>query len=191
MKCLEAKEFLSIQAINGGRDSGAVGYYGVKESMVALEISLKLIELLQEKGAIVFASRESDEYVSINNRILLSNQYNLDAFISIHANAAISRQAEGSEVWHADKSINGIRLAKSIQDAIIKNTSLPDRGIKSDATNTRFKNGIPVLRRTRPPAVIVEPNFISNKLGESTFIIDGFQDIYAYAIMEGLESYFK
>ncbi len=90
---------LSVRTIvidpgHGGKDRGAVGKLGSFEKDIVLEIAKGLRDRLLKRGAYeVLMTRESDETISLNDRVEYANAYNADLFISIHINSSPSRQS--------------------------------------------------------------------------------------------------
>jgi len=86
---------------HGGRDYGAPGYYkGVHEKRVVLNIAKKLAKRIRsELSCEVVLTRESDTYLTLEERTAIANTHNADLFISIHTNSARDRRAYGLETY--------------------------------------------------------------------------------------------
>ena len=85
---------------HGGEDPGAIGRYGTYEKKIVLEISKKVRDKLNAlEGYHAFLTREGDYYVSFKKRLKIAREYGADLFLSIHADAARSRQASGTSVY--------------------------------------------------------------------------------------------
>jgi len=85
---------------HGGEDPGAIGRHGTQEKKIVLEISKKVRDNLNAReGYYAFLTREGDYYVSFKKRLKIAREYGADLFLSIHADAARSRQACGSSVY--------------------------------------------------------------------------------------------
>jgi N-acetylmuramoyl-L-alanine amidase len=84
-----------IDAGHGGADPGAIGYKGLLEKDVVLDVSKELQALLTAKGLNVIMARESDIYLPLENRPVIANQKSADIFISIHANANRKKSRRG------------------------------------------------------------------------------------------------
>jgi N-acetylmuramoyl-L-alanine amidase len=85
---------------HGGREVGAVGPNGLLEKDVTLAIARKLASSLAGAvGARVVLTRDDDSVVSLDQRTALANQYNADLFLSVHVNAAVVKDAKGSETY--------------------------------------------------------------------------------------------
>ena len=85
---------------HGGREVGAVGPNGLLEKDVTLAIARKLASSLASAvGARVVLTRDDDSVVSLDQRTALANQYNADLFLSVHVNAAVVKDAKGSETY--------------------------------------------------------------------------------------------
>lgn len=86
---------------HGGHDPGAVGATGLTEKEVVLSIGLKLREKLKEElGLDVVMTRSTDVFIPLEERTAIANKVNADLFISIHANAAPNRHANGIETYY-------------------------------------------------------------------------------------------
>jgi N-acetylmuramoyl-L-alanine amidase len=90
-----------IDAGHGGKDVGAVGYYGsVYEKHVTLDVAKKLAQKIRQRlGCEVFLTRTTDRSLSLEERTAIANTKNADLFISIHTNASNSRDAHGIETY--------------------------------------------------------------------------------------------
>ncbi len=84
---------------HGGKDSGALGAYGLKEKDIVLDIARRLEVMLDRKGYDVKMTRRSDKFLSLEKRTNEASRWHADLFVSIHANASESSRAAGFEVW--------------------------------------------------------------------------------------------
>jgi N-acetylmuramoyl-L-alanine amidase len=85
---------------HGGHDPGAVGPSGLYEKNVVLDIALKLKKiLLADPFNEVFLTRETDRFISLEERTVMANRKNADFFVSIHANANPVRRVKGIETY--------------------------------------------------------------------------------------------
>ncbi len=85
---------------HGGYDPGAVGPSGLYEKDVVLDIALKLKEiLLTDPLNEVFLTRETDRFISLEERTAMANRKNADFFVSIHANANPVKRVKGIETY--------------------------------------------------------------------------------------------
>jgi N-acetylmuramoyl-L-alanine amidase len=86
---------------HGGRDYGAPGYYkGVHEKKISLALAKKLAQKIRSQlGCNVFLTRETDKYLTLEERTAIANTKNADLFISIHTNSARDRRAYGLETF--------------------------------------------------------------------------------------------
>jgi N-acetylmuramoyl-L-alanine amidase len=84
---------------HGGHDPGAKGG-GTTEAELVLDVSLRLAQLLQKlPGLEVVLTRKTDDYVALQERTAIANREGADLFLSIHANANSSAQAQGVETY--------------------------------------------------------------------------------------------
>jgi N-acetylmuramoyl-L-alanine amidase len=179
---------ICIDPGHGGSDSGAVGPSGLLEKDVVLAIALQLKGMLEGAGHEVVMTRDSDidvgyaydsATVELQARCDISNNADVDYFVSIHCNAAFP-EAHGTETWCCDGSEKGTALAQII-DSNIATLGLTDRGVKTTAQERLY-----VLIHTEAPAVLVETAFISNPEEEQQLADPTFQEQLAGAIFNGL-----
>ena len=78
-----------IDAGHGGNDSGAIGNPIIEKDFNLL-IANKVISKLKDYDCIVLSSRTTDKYVSLDERVELSNKNKCDCFISIHCNSSVN-----------------------------------------------------------------------------------------------------
>jgi N-acetylmuramoyl-L-alanine amidase len=85
---------------HGGEDPGAVGHAGHHEKTVVLAIAKKLRALLEkEPNMRVVMTRDADFFVSLGQRVNKARAVKGDIFMSIHADAFIRPEANGSSVF--------------------------------------------------------------------------------------------
>jgi N-acetylmuramoyl-L-alanine amidase len=137
---------------HGGSDPGAVGLGGLRETDVVLDISQKLAEMLEQSGIQVIMTRQDERTIDLAPRTQLANRISADLFVSIHANSVGGGRTEvnGVETYYYQ---SGNLLAQYIQNSILQNFTMNNRGVKQ----ARFY----VLRNTQMPAVLVEVGFVT------------------------------
>jgi N-acetylmuramoyl-L-alanine amidase len=86
---------------HGGHDTGAMGHGGIREKDIVLDISKKVGKYIEDNmpGVKVVYTRNDDSFIELEERGSIANRHEGDLFVSIHCNAARSRQAHGSEVY--------------------------------------------------------------------------------------------
>lgn len=105
---LYLKEIRSIvvDAGHGGKDPGAIGKQGLREKDVVLDVARKVERELGRCGLSVTTTRSSDEYIQVAGRPEIANKMKADLFVSIHANANLSRWIEGFEVYYLTEAVD-------------------------------------------------------------------------------------
>jgi len=164
---------------HGGNDPGGSGN-GLREKDLTLSIGKKISKILKDHGVRVVETRTSDKTVSLNSRTNLANREKADIFVSIHVNAFTSASAHGVETFNYPGSANGAKLAKSIQDEIVK------AKLFKNSRGTKTAN-FHVLRATNMPAALVELGFITNK--DDASILKSKQGDIALAVAKGILAY--
>ncbi len=89
-----------IDAGHGGRDPGAIGATGVREKDVVLDAALQLRRALEARGRYrVALTRETDEFVELEQRVNFARAQRADLFISLHADSHANHDAHGAAVY--------------------------------------------------------------------------------------------
>ena len=127
---------------HGGEDPGAIGRRGTREKDVVLVMAKKLREKLHDDTRFrVGLTRDSDFFVPLGQRVARARKLKADLFVSVHADAVIQAQANGSGVfalsesgatstaakWLANKEnsadlIGGVNL--NVRDSVLARTLL-------------------------------------------------------------------
>ena len=110
----------------------------------------------------VALTRESDAYLSLEERVDVSENEQAQIFVSIHVNSAVSPDPNGIEThYYHDYSKN---LAETIHKHMVKEIDSKDRGL--------FKSKFYVINHTTVPAVLCEIGFLSNPEERNEIITD-------------------
>lgn len=167
---------VAIDPGHGGRDPGAIGPGGLRESDIVLDIALRLRDLLRQDGIRVMMIRETDVTVELLDRPRLAREAGATIYVSIHANANGRATVNGSETYYLTPQ--SLALAQMIQDELGVVLGLPSRGIKTAS--------FLVLRDSGIPSVLVETAFISNEDEEARLSDIGFRQRLSRAVYRGI-----
>lgn len=160
-----------IDAGHGGTDSGAIGNPIIEKDFNLL-VANKVISKLKNYNCEVYHSRTTDKYVSLDDRVNLSNKNKCDCFISIHCNSSVNI-ATGFESYSFTGSSS---LQNNVHNEIIKVIGLKDRGKK--------KANFYVLKHTKAKAILLELGFINNK--NDCDVLNSKIDLIVNAIVQGI-----
>jgi N-acetylmuramoyl-L-alanine amidase len=187
-----------IDAGHGGKDPGATNSLGT-EAAYNLKVAERLKTLLQAQGFKVVMTRDSNRYLSLQERVDFANSIRENAvFVSIHFNSG-GRAARGIETFTlsppgvshygrgliaADNQARtgnehdsaNIALATAVHGSILRSLQKHtfDRGIK----RARFS----VLSGVRHPAILLEGGFMTHPY-EARLIAN---ETYQNAIANGI-----
>ena len=178
---------------HGGPDPGTI-YKNIYEKDINLEICLKLEQVLEEDGAIVYLTRYGDYDLSnnnvrerkrsdLNNRAKIINQSNADLYISIHLNSLSSSTWSGAQVFYDDVNEKNLDLANLFQEQL-----------KSDLKTSRevkeIKN-ILMNRKISIPGVLIEVGFLSNPNDRYKLRQSDYQYKFSNSIKTAIIKYFS
>jgi N-acetylmuramoyl-L-alanine amidase len=205
-----------IDAGHGGYDPGAHGPRGTLEKDVCLDIALKLRHDLNARDPQlrVVMTRDSDTFISLQERTVLANEAKGDLFVSIHNNASPAQSTHGTQVFFfdsqsSDKAAEDLTMRENgeVNQLDVLMTDLAKSIVRDQSI--QFAKGIQnalgielnlkhrdisyapfyVLARTQMPAILVEVAFITNPREELLLRDDDFQERVARSITSGVEDY--
>lgn len=164
-----------IDAGHGGKDKGAIS-----ETVYEADLSLLYAQLiskkLEAKGIKVIQLRENDQFIELNERVRLANQYNADLLLSLHLNYTSPSQfpnKKGMELYISNKYIQGCdtnyRYKKIMNFASVLNQNYEGELKVLPAPFT-------ILRESNCASALIELGFISNKEEKAKLVSQDYQD---------------
>lgn len=182
---------------HGGPDGGA-GDKDALEKEIALAVSLKLRDYLQQQGALVMMTRETDRDLApegtrgysrrkvedLKKRLEMINSTGAEFFVSIHLNSIPSSRWSGAQTFYAPHIEENERAAKFIQDELRRNLENTDRKAK-------VINKVYIIENAKTPGALVEIGFLSNPTERANLKKDDYQDKVAASIYNGILRYFS
>ena len=167
---------------HGGDDPGAVVTFSEKhEADHTLTTALLLKKELEDLGATVILTRDSDKSVSLENRAQLSNREQANAFISLHFDSGPNPNASGTTGYYfAATSEN---LAQTVNKYIARNLPVKSQG-------TKFQNFL-VLRENKQPSILLELGYLNNVEDNKLIESSEYQENIAKSIASALKEYFQ
>jgi N-acetylmuramoyl-L-alanine amidase len=181
---------------HGGPDGGA-GTGQTLEKDIALNITMKVRDYLQQHGALVTMTRETDKDLAdpgtrgysrrktedLIKRLKMINSSDNDFFVSIHLNAIPSSQWSGAQTFYAPHYKENAKAAKFIQEELRKNLGNTTRKAKPISN-------VYILKNAKRPGVLVEVGFLSNPGEKANLKRDDYQEKVAASIYQGIIRYF-
>ena len=168
-----------LDAGHGGTDPGAQRG-DTQEKEMTLAIVKQLQKRLEASGLHVIMTRADDTFVSLEDRVKLTNNVMPSAFVSVHINALESTSdIHGIETYFQTEQSKP--LAEIIHSNLVNLLGVPDRGIRK----ARFY----VINHTPVPAILAEVGFISNKAEREKLISSDYQGKVADALAQGVMLY--
>lgn len=191
---------------HGGSDRGASGKTGIEKELT-LDLAKRLRHQLEVAGCKVLQTRATDENVSLDDRVAVTEQRHADLFVSLHFNSGGSASGietycvppagavstgglfrrlfgSGDDACAANQfDEKNVWLAHCVQRALLQGTGANDRGVR----RARFV----VIRAAPCPAILVESGFLSNAVEEQRLLTPEYRDKLAKAIAGGILEYKK
>ena len=174
------KQSVVIDAGHGGKDAGAIGG-NVKEKDITLDVSKRVEKILKQKGYDVKMTRVDDTFVSLEDRVDISESFNPDIFVSIHVNSSVRPEITGVETHYYHQE--SIELAQTVHSSFASAVQSPNRGL--------FKSKFYVINHTTSPAILIEIGFISNADERNQLISEKRKEATAKSIADGIQKYLQ
>lgn len=183
-------KIILLDAGHGGSDPGSSNgsYY---EKKFNLAILLKLKEMLEDEGYTVYATRETDTTLTVNDRVSIATEDYPEAslYVSIHNNSVENKNYSGTLVMYCprDTSEYGItnkQFASYVLEELVEKLDTINRGfivVKETDTSKRVLTEVPM------PSILCEVAFVSNDAEVARLNTDEFQESAALAIFNGIE----
>jgi N-acetylmuramoyl-L-alanine amidase len=181
---------------HGGADGGA-GDKDALEKDIALDISFKLRDYLQEQGALVVMTREKDKDLAsedtrglsrrksedLRKRLNMINESEIDFFVSIHLNAIPSSRWSGAQTFYSPSMDENGKAAKFIQDELRKN-------LENTTRKAKPISNVYIIKNANKPGVLVEAGFLSNPEEKEHLKKERYQEKVAASVYKGILRYF-
>ncbi len=173
---------IGIDAGHGGSNLGAVSPSGIMEKDLNLDMALTLKRELERKGAIVVLSRDKDTNLSMQERLNIFLEADIDLMISIHCNAGGNPlRPMGVSTYY--RHLENRDLAQSILNRMLE-LDVNNFGLIG---NFNFSLNAP----TEFPNVLVETLFLSSLPDEERMADKRFRDKLIKKVAKGLKDYLK
>lgn len=162
------------------------------EDEITLSVGLKLKALLEEKGATVVMTRDTENTTMSNiERAQFANNSNADICIKLHADGTKEGGSGMTMLVPANKFISNSelisdskRLGKAILSNAVSLTGARNRGQYANSQMAGFN-------WSQVPVVLFEMGFMTNPKDEKKLADDSYQNLIAQGILNGIMEYFN
>lgn len=157
-----ARGLIVIDPGHGGEDQGTKSLLKpiYTEKNLNLKTARFLANFLEKEGFQTVFTRNDDTFIPLKDRATFANVRRPLLFVSVHFNAAASKDAKGIEVFYfksdeeKERTKASRALAGFILVEVLESTNAESRGVKH--------GNYAVIRETNMPAVLVEGGFLTN-----------------------------
>ncbi len=171
-----------IDAGHGGHDVGGIPQNIIPEKDVALDVAIRVQKHLDAAGLRTVMTRSDDTFISLGERVRITDQEKDAVFVSVHFNSGLREAARGIETFYG--SPTSAALAHLIHKNLLTVTENPEqRGVKPAA--------FWVLRKTKLRAVLVECGFLTNPDDACVALAEDHRETVATQIAAGIVEYRK
>lgn len=178
---LTQRKHVIIDPGHGGMDGGATSCTGVLESIINLEIAIRVNDLMHLLGMDTVMTRTTDTSLhtqgstiaaqkvsDLKERVRIANETGNAILVSIHQNHFTDSRYSGAQVFYAPDG-SSMDLAGQMQTSFV-NTINPGSKRK-----TKRGEGIYLLQKAEIPAILVECGFLSHHAEEAKLRTDDYQ----------------
>ncbi|WP_135556556.1 N-acetylmuramoyl-L-alanine amidase CwlD [Paenibacillus cymbidii] len=188
---------IALDAGHGGPDGGASSKSGIIEKDINLSIVLYLRDFLQQAGAVVVMTRESDTDLADEGTNGLSRRktedllrradyvrrMKADLLLSVHLNSLPTGNWSGAQTFYPAGNDGGKQLAAFIQSELRDHLDT-SRVIKS-------ADNVYLLKALQIPSALVEVGFLSNEQEARLMAQSKYQQQVADAIYRGVLRFYS
>jgi N-acetylmuramoyl-L-alanine amidase len=188
---------------HGGDDLGAV-VKGIQEKDIALAVALKLRDKIKGQMPVAM-TREDDNYVTLDNRLVESVDWNGAVFVSIHLNKVSNKKLSGAVVYSfAKQKQRGTWARRHKHPKVPPMPAPPGVEAKESAylagslVKTMRANGFRVegaqsdyyvLKNPAQPSILVEIGYLSNPEEAARLNDPAYQDKLADTMAAAIKAY--
>jgi len=164
---------------HGGHDPGTTQRGVSPEKIWTLDLAFRLKSRLEQGGFSVILTRQSDVFIPLEERVLISNAQPNVIFVSLHLNSTPKRDIQGVETYYDTN--RSAKLANKVQRSILQLPGVFDRRVKTAPYY--------VIRRNTNPAILIEGGFLSNPIESRRIASPSYRDALADQIYQGIVAY--
>lgn len=174
--------------------SGTSGVYsGLGEYQLNLDVSLKLQQILEDRGyQVILCRKDNDTAISNAERALLAAEGGAEIYVRIHANGSDDHSVQGAlsmspspnNPYIPDLYTESQRLSQILLDSYCAATGFDNRGVQYTDTMTG-------INWSQVPVTILEMGFMSNEHDDLAMADSNFQQTMAEGIADGIDTYFN
>jgi N-acetylmuramoyl-L-alanine amidase len=164
---------------HGGHDPGTTQRGVSPEKIWTLDLAFRLKSRLEQGGFSVILTRQSDVFIPLEDRVLISNAQPNVIFVSLHFNSTPKRDIQGVETYYDTN--RSAKLANKVQQSILQLPGVLDRRVKTAPYY--------VIRRNANPAILIEGGFLSNPVESRRIASPSYRDALAEQIYQGILAY--
>lgn len=168
-------------------------YTGLPEFQLNLDISLKLRDILEERGYCTVLTRTDNETaISNRERAEYAAAQGAEIYVRIHANGdnsnavsgALSISPSSQNPYISELYEESNRLSQCILDAYCQTTGFKNLGVK-------YYDNMTGINWSTIPVTILEMGFMTNENDDRKMSDAAFQDTMAKGIADGIDAYFN
>ncbi len=123
--CLKVSRIV-IDPGHGGKDPGALSPSGIKEKDITLAIGKLLAKRLRQEGFEVYLTRETDTFLTLEERTTFANRKKADLFISLHVNSNVDRSVRGIETYFLNLTTDASAIEVAARENATTSKSISD-----------------------------------------------------------------
>ncbi|OJF92649.1 N-acetylmuramoyl-L-alanine amidase [Alkalibacterium sp. 20] len=177
-----AEATIVIDPGHGGYDPGAVAVSGFTEKEITLSTALLLANQLKKAGANVILTRDTDEHISLNDRVYYAHRANADAFVSLHYDAIeVANSMSGTTTYYYSE--NEKALADTVNHYLAKDVDLNNNGVR--------QGNYFVLNQNAQPSILLELGYLNNDHDITVVNTYAYQASVADAVFQALDDYYS
>lgn len=167
------KKTIIIDVSHGGKDKGTTAH-GFYEKEIVLNIANKIKQLNKNSNVEIILTRNSDKFISVNERVEQINTLKPDFVISLHAKYSDNEKESGKEIFISQ---NNKQKEKSGDLALELFYNFKDRNVEIK------KADFNILKNVKYPIALVELGYLTNEYDREILTTEKGQSELAESIL--------
>lgn len=168
---------------HGGKDPGAVNKQGVKEKDLSLDYASYITAELSKMKLEVLQTRTADEFISLVDRVDMSESKSVDVVVSIHFNASNDPSDSGLKTYFKPECEKSMTLDSLFHANLTATNLIKDNG----GEPWKFF----ILKNSAAPAILIDVGYLTNEEDLKLIKDDDFKVKFANVLSETLVEYLQ
>ncbi|WP_276373061.1 M56/M15 family metallopeptidase [Chryseolinea sp. H1M3-3] len=174
-----------VDAGHGGNDAGSETK-GINEKSIVLTLAKQIQQMGEAKNVKVILTRNNDNGLTLEDRVMLTTRHAADAFISLHMNYDNNASTSGIECFVSERN-SRFNESKMLAEKVVQQL----QSLKGISVTGIKKSDPYILSKNNVPSIILELGYLSNNTDRSFMTDENNQQQVSKSIIDAVVQYTK